>query len=84
MGCGLLSSLQPAFPELRGYGLAIKRGATRDPTIPTANGMAGFHETARLNGGTYQIWPGGMWSKSSTRASAVQAFNPCAPYPAPT
>jgi hypothetical protein len=62
MGRGLLGSLQPAFPEVRSYGLAIdkaiERGVTRDPAIGQGNGMAGSYEIVRLNGGTYQIWTG--------------------------
>jgi len=62
MGCGLLGSLQPAFPEVRSYGQAIdraiERGVTRDPAIGQGNGMAGSYEIVRLNGGTYQIWTG--------------------------
>lgn len=62
MGRGLLGSLQPTFPEVRSYGLAIdkaiERGVTRDPAIGQGNGMAGSYEIVRLNGGTYQIWTG--------------------------
>jgi len=62
MGRGLLGSLQPTFPEVRSYGLAIdkaiERGVTRDPAIGQGNGMAGSYEIVRLNGGTYQIWSG--------------------------
>jgi hypothetical protein len=62
MGRGLLGSLQPTFPEVRSYGLAIdraiERGVTRDPSIGQGNGMAGSYEIVRLNGGTYQIWTG--------------------------
>ena len=62
MGRGLLGSLQPTFPEVRSYGLAIdraiERGITRDPAIGQGNGMAGSYEIVRLNGGTYQIWTG--------------------------
>ncbi len=52
MGRGLLGSLQPAFPEVRSYGQAIERGATRDPAIGQGNGMAGSYEIVRLNGNT--------------------------------
>jgi len=62
MGRGLLGSLQPTFPDVRSYGLAIdraiERGVTRDPAIGQGNGMAGSYEIVRLNGGTYQIWTG--------------------------
>lgn len=62
MGRGLLGSLQPTFPEVRSYGLAIdraiQRGVTRDHAIGQGNGMAGSYEIVRLNGGTYQIWTG--------------------------
>jgi hypothetical protein len=62
MGRGLLGSLQPTFPDVRSYGLAIdraiERGVTRDPSIGQGNGMAGSYEIVRLNGGTYQIWTG--------------------------
>jgi hypothetical protein len=69
MGRGLLGSLQPTFPDVRSYGLAIdraiERGVTRDP-IGQGNGMAGSYEIVRLNGGTYQIWTGDVvyeWNK---------------------
>ena len=62
MGRGLLGSLQPTFPDVRGHGpaidKAIERGATRDPSIGQGNGMAGSYEIVRLNGGSYQIWTG--------------------------
>lgn len=70
MGRGLLGSLQPTFPDVRSYGLAIdraiERGVTRDPAIGQGNGMAGSYEIVRLNGGTYQIWTGDVvyeWNK---------------------
>jgi len=64
MGRGLLGSLQPTFPDVRSYGQAIdraiERGVTRDPAIGQGNGMAGYYEIVRLNGGTYQIWTGAV------------------------
>jgi len=59
MGRGLLGSLQPTFPEVRSYGLAIikaiKRGVTRDPAIGQGIGMTGSYKIVRLNGGAHQI-----------------------------
>jgi hypothetical protein len=62
MGRGIRASLGPRFPELdsdeKALHHAIKRGVTRDPEIGQGNGLAGTHDIAAANGGTFHIWSG--------------------------